>query len=257
MAQSKIEHTDDIERRGAEFVERYNNRLAVDGKAFFIKHYINIKACLGLRFVSGEFKQFGFVFQALPSGEKGFDWFVRDNSCHNWLGVYNDQPFMLSRNVELMEGPQRVVPSIVRAERFEDIEVVYRQPSLRFARGQPCFSFYSMQGISEFIEAAEKREVCIRAGRHAIAISQGSGKEIKRTSEGIDDGTDAGIDDGWQWRLFTKYSNFLSGLRINLYKLYPNIRVSPSVKPINEEWQLGFAPVDRPYTQVGHTHKLD
>lgn len=230
-----IKQPDDIECCVTELIERWENRLAVDGEAGLIKQYRELKCCLGLRYSTGEFKQFGFVFQACGSKESYFRSLTKNGESTGFCRQLN-QPFMLSQNVELMERPQKVITSIIRAERFEDSYV---------SREQPLFSFNPIFWINEVVEGSEDWKVHTFVRTFAIATGQRSSQQVKGATEGIDDRADTGIDRDWQFALFAKYRDFLSGLRIRLFDCYSDIEVHPVREHLTEGLDLGFAPVDR------------
>lgn len=231
---------DYIERRGAEFRERFENRFAVYDETRFIEHYLKVNVCFGLRCITGEFKQCGFVFQHLPRGEQHSRMVSLSHQYQTVrIGRDGEQPFMLSDNVELMESPQEVIASIIRPERFKDSYV---------GNGKPMFRFDPVQWIGEVIEAGKDRKVRLSAGKLAIACGENASEQIKSWSKGIDDGADAGIDGGWQVALFAKYRDFLAGLRIRLCDRYTRIHLLPGCKHLPEQWEFGYAPVDRPYS---------
>lgn len=130
MAELCVEQDDDRIRKAAEITERYKKRLAIRSESEFIKHYVNGELRLGLACCRGEFDKCGFTFQALRLTDGNIASFRSHDKFNTWFDHDGNQPFMLSQNVELMEGPQRTVTSLVRLERFD---------YSNFALGQPPF----------------------------------------------------------------------------------------------------------------------
>lgn len=142
---------------------------------------------------------------------------------------------MFTQNIKLMEGPQEVITSVIRAERFEDTYI---------ARRKAFFIFYPAYGINEVVDAAEKWEVRLLAGTFAVSSCESGAQQIECRPKGIDDGAHASVDHGWQWELFAKYRDFLAGPTIEIPDFYARVRLLPSVKLFDEEWELGSSPLD-------------
>lgn len=161
---------DDLHSHAREINERWQKRAAIYAKRRLIEHYVSGELYVGIRCVSGEFEQYGFVFQGSGLEERNL---ATNDKRNARIDDGGDQPFMFSKNVEFMERPQKIVPSIVWAVRFDDSN---------FTRRKPLYAFEPVFGVDEIVTASKDREMRITARRYAVVSSQRCGEEIKRTS---------------------------------------------------------------------------
>lgn len=84
---------------------------------------------------------------------------------------------MLAHDVELMEGPKKLVPSLIRFQRFDEGS---------FGRGEPFYAFETGERINEVVETAVNREVGFRIVRFAVACRERAGENVKATADRFD-----------------------------------------------------------------------
>ena len=119
---SSVEQVDDRVRKVRELVERGNNWFR-GRECGFTERYIRGELHLVGRRTMGEEADCGFlVVHPHPTSSDGNKVLAeaptRDVKSAR---VCSDaeQPLMLSQNIELMQGPQKIVPSLVRFQRFD------------------------------------------------------------------------------------------------------------------------------------------
>jgi hypothetical protein len=178
---SVVEQLDDRLRKARELVERGNKRFSY-GDPLFIDRYREGACYLGLRRAFGDERQLGFVVAAYPAGRKSLDRNTSDPE-HCWGWLYSKQPTMFAHDVELMEGPQKFVPSAIWVQRFDDLSVGSGKP-------QPLFAFETFEWIDKVMERAKNREVGFGVIRHAVARIQCAGEDIKAAADRVDVSTD-------------------------------------------------------------------
>jgi len=237
-----IEQRDDIADKILQLNQRWKNGLAVhDTNADLIENYVGGKLCLGLRCVSGIDEQYGFVFQVV-NGNTTHSIGETNSFAHHeieaWMHCASNQPLVLAQNVELMEGPKKIIPSFVWVERFDD---------RNFSGGKPLFAFDPVKWIDHVLSAGEDGEMRIAARRYAVACSKRGTKKIKGTSERSYDGAEFGMEDRGQFLFRSRYGRDLAGWRILIYRHQLHIACLPDTKPAGEDWELGFAPLDSSY----------
>ena len=225
----------DLSEYEEESVEESENRLQMyRRKTALFEQYLKVEACFGLRCVRGKFEQRGFVFERLPLGEeKDGSLPCSDDYKLGRLSGDREEPFMFTRNIKLMERPEERVASIIRAHAFEDAQFRVREP---------LFTFFPFVELTEMPVARENRKMRVAAGRCAVALRESGGKQIEGSTERIDDRPHASVENAWQVAMFSKYRDFLAGVRIDIGDA--GIRVLPGVKLGGEEWEFGFAPLD-------------
>ncbi len=233
---SIIKVSDDVSDEALERNERFKKRMAIYSQTEFVESYRDGDLGVGLRCVSGEFEQYGFVFEALRLVHS-CDFLVSSTEYHydTWFRNEFDQPFVLTQNVQLMEGPEEVITTRVGVHRFDDSA---------FPSGEPLFAFYPVHWIKEVVLGAENGEVRIVTRRHAVALGQGRGKQVKCAPEGADNRTGLGIEDGRKWLFCMRHKGLLSRLRIEIYNRGINVLSPPGMEPPREDWELGFAPIN-------------
>lgn len=88
-----------------------------------------------------------------------------------------NQSSMLAHDVELMEGPKKLVHSLIRFQRFDEGS---------FGRGEPFYAFETGERINEVVETAVNREVGFRIVRFAVARRERAGENVKATADRFD-----------------------------------------------------------------------
>lgn len=214
--------------------ERNKKRLSIYAQPDFIKDYLDGELYLGLRFVSGKFKQHGFVFQIAEVTDMELNASAKYGKAVD-RKYCRDQSFMLSQNVELMEGPQQVVTSVVWPERFNDFDVGWREP---------LFVFYSIKRIDEVVEGSENGKVMLAIRYYASPQRESGTEQVQGTPKRPDDYSDLRMDDVGQRLFDAHYRELLIGLRIRVYRNYLEAIGLPRSDTTGENWELGFAPCD-------------
>jgi hypothetical protein len=146
-----------------------------------------------------------------------------------------DKPLMLTKNIELMEGPQNVISSLVRIERFD-------RGSLPL--GKPLFAFDTCQWIDEIVEGSVNWKMRVGTRMYAVACGQSRRKQIKSAPSRIDDGSHLGANNGINRALLAGYQNLVAGIRIILHDEFIWAAPLPGRESLLEDWDLGYGPID-------------
>src|SRR5579863_6586990 len=132
---SPIEELDDRVRKARELTKHFNN-LAATKRDNFLDRYAKADINVAIRRASVGQRHRGFVFKAIPgrpfdSGTNPpSDDRVNTNTSREWQ--YGQKASMLSRNVQLVKGEQKVIPSFVWRETFDDSLIGSRKPLYLF-----------------------------------------------------------------------------------------------------------------------------
>jgi len=232
-----VEALDDARRHDGKIPQCRDNPFAVHRREInLVEDYVEGRCYLGLRCISGEFEQYGFVFQAAKAEEAaGILRIMFGNEHAVGARVKSDQPFVLPLNIETVKRPEIGVPSLVWVERFDDSFIGLREP---------LFIFYPLQWIDEVVLGPQNRKMRSVVGRYAIATGQRCGKDIEAASERVDDGTSLGVDDERKRNFLARYHHVLAGIRIGLLGGYLYARRMPGQEPSLHGFDLGYGPID-------------
>lgn len=234
-----VEQLDDRIREARELAERCNDADPVHvGR--FIDAYASGEIQLGIRCALSEKTQYGFLIGAahvrnrkgrkVPNG-------IPSHTQSRGVNLHREQSYMLSNNVEVMEGVKGFITSFVRFQRYDNVA---------FLGGEGLYEFMPfVVPISEGLMAGGNRKVSIVNKRWAVALSKGCGKNVEAASNGID--VSANLDlECERERFFLRSNNeIVRNIRWQLFDTYIHICVEPSVQPRLEGWEFGYGPVDR------------
>jgi hypothetical protein len=217
--------------------------LISDPKGRLIDEYIEGKKSIAFRNRNGSgfghSTQYGFVIAALdgracPRKPPGIS--EVHHSVNARLGTY--QTLMLPYDVQVMEKPERFVPSFVRFERFDDRSLLISKPLFSFFVIQP------MERIDHIEFASEDWKVPIAIRDYAVALDQGSGEEIEGAWQRADDRPDPSIEAERERLFLVGYNQIITRLRISLTSQAVGATLLPFVEGILEQWDLGIGPID-------------
>src|SRR6516162_9962014 len=175
--------------------------------------------------------QYGFIIKALHPGHSGKHKRplsasgVSEFQMKSRINAGADEPFVLATDVEIVEGPDGIIPSFVRLERFDD---------RLFTLGKPFFAFNALQRINHMLIGGEDRKMRIFARLHAIACGQGGSEQVERTSQRVDDCTNPSVERAWQ-RIEVGYSQLAVGIRVQLEPEFMRVIVNPTAESLPEE----------------------
>jgi hypothetical protein len=203
----------------------------------FIEKYLSGNVCVAFRRVEtslAAFEQDGFVIQRAPSG--------LDLACvsfsdiaFRYKGINDDQSFMLSQNVQLMDGVEEWVPSFVSPRSFD---------CGSFAGSDPLFYFHHFDGFQKVCGGLFDGEMGVAIGFHAVAHQNGGHKQIKRGSSGVDDSPNIALNEGVErGSEISDKQLFVSAIRIELYDRLIWAAPLPGFESIFQDWDLGYGPV--------------
>ena len=215
--------------------------LVSDPKGCFVDEYIKGKKSVAFRYRNGSehATQYGFSVTGLNNaGREGEHSVIsqRGHSVESWPG--EQQTFMLPYDVEVMEEPQRLVPSVVRFERFDGGSLFVRKPLFSFFVIDP--QYWIDHG--EFASEDWKMPIAIRS--FAVALGEGARNEIEGASQRVNDRPDPSIERQGKRLFLNSYNQIIARLRVSLTHLAIGASLSPFVEGLLEQWDLGYGPVD-------------
>ena len=152
-----------------------------------------------------------------------------------WSDLHAEQSSMFSGHVQVMEGPQKIISSEIRLERYDDRS---------FRVDKPFFAFDTVLRVNKVEPGTTKGKVRIHAWSHAVACGDGTHQEIERAPESVDVTASGDIEFSREGGLLLNYCRFLSTVRINLFHKGYEIGGDPSVQLALESWDLGYGPID-------------
>lgn len=231
-----VEQSDDICSGLREVSECADDRH-VPVVSGFAERYIKGGLYLACRGVFGKERQQGFTIGAYPDFCREDDVLGQDTGECDVRGSYFgfEQSAVLSHNVQLMESTQRIIPSRIRLQRFDDRSL---------ALGKPLYTFQSAQRIERMKVGSKNWEVCFNIPRFAIACGKGGSKHIKTAADRVKISTGFNAKLEREKILLLSYNQMVASWRISIFKDYVNISVSPSAQPLFERWELGYGPID-------------
>jgi hypothetical protein len=245
---SNIKSVDDLADSLCESGERFRDFMIRRPEGSLIERYVSGHVCIALRRVEGfggrasRSKQDGFVFQALNDPKAGYyhisalatDCAAFPDEIVN-VNISDDQPFVLAQDVQLVEGRNGAIPSLVRFECFDR--------SL-FDLGKPLFTFDACSRINHRLVGAKNWKVRFSVRILAIACCERSGKQIEGTPERVEDRANPCVVDQWKLGALTSYNRIASVLRIRLFDNLIRMRFAPIEQGVLEEWDLGYGPLN-------------
>jgi hypothetical protein len=231
-----FEHLDDRVRRAAQLAEQGNNWLRPE-KGSFVEQYRNFHLHIVARRIDVRPSYEGVLFKAGPR-EGTLKSLFSDRLLHAELSnehFHSHQPFVFAKNIELMEGIEKVIPSTVRLCCFDDRQI---------GGTEPLFAFSHQVGAHKIGGSLSKGKVTTRAWSFSVPDSQCRSEQIKTGSEAVDAGPNGCIKCGRQIANDPKAQEFLAHCRIILGHDFIRGESSPGFDFVLDEWELGIGPVD-------------
>jgi|ERR1700674_3092634 len=231
-----VEQFNDTARKASEMLKRFDDCLA-DANRSFIERYVSGKLHIGLCRASGDEAQWGFLIyrrDAVDGFESPPTLAVNpERLCTN---TDREQAAMLTHDVELMEGPQRCIPSLVRFQRFDNAT---------FAGGKPLYKFSTLIATrTKRSPAFGDRKIHIFGSRYAEAVSERCGENIKTTADGVDVRTDFDNERQREQLFLDRYYHQVLGCRVYINHVGVDVCFDPDMEPLLEGWELGYGPVN-------------
>jgi hypothetical protein len=144
---------------------------------------------------------------------------------------------MLTQNVKLMKGVQRVVPSVVWFDRFN-----------KFPRsaGQLFYKFIApIISVGEVPATVGDRKVDLVWEEYwfGLAPIDGPCKNIETAPQGVDVGSGFDVEREREGLFFAQNKYIIDGIRWYLSDDHINVAFEPELKPLLKAWKMGYGPV--------------
>lgn len=235
---SGVEPPDDLVRRVGELPQRHKNWPPI-GERSFVKAYLDgeIRFCVRPR---RDAAQWSAVFQHAPlenpmrfgvmppaSNVKGADFDV---------GVHH--PLMLSDAVKVVQGVERVIPSLVWLELLDDRAVGLGKPAYFFDDWPTTIG----TGVESFMAGGDGK-VSISWPYVAVSLGQCDGQDVQAAPNHIENCASLRIDHGVQFRHHGRLDDFVSGISISLSDSAVWISALPCNNSFSQGADLGYGPI--------------
>jgi hypothetical protein len=238
-----VEHSDDFSAALSKRAERQDDMAEGEPTSGLVESYLQGKKCIAFRraekFTLSETVQDGFTIHAFQGFRAANSHLGRsEHEVADYVGACGEQTFMLPQDVQLVQGPDGFIPSLIRLQRFD-------RGSL--ALGKPLFAFNAInpgQGINHALSGIENRKMSFRIRFFAIALCQGGGKQIKTATERIETRAEPSIECERQRGLLNSYYNIAVRLRITLADDGIGESPLPFDQALLDQWDLGYGPLD-------------
>jgi hypothetical protein len=172
-----VEQPDDRLRKVRELTQCWKDQLAVE-KLGFVERYIQKKLNLVVRRRGIPGRQHGIVFYAHPGIDSHSGRIAVRGDGEGLGGAENcDQSPVLSRNVQVVKGGKRIIPSIVRLEMFDDHLMGVRKPVYLFV--SPVFL------CKELPRAAADWKVDVFWRHCAVSLGESDGEHIQTAPNAV------------------------------------------------------------------------
>lgn len=203
----------------------------------FIEAYIDgdLKIVIRRRDIGPSYR--GIILEARPSGAKFQPLSIGFGVDEDALGDNHelDEPVVFTYNIETMESPKRIIPSIVRLQTFDD---------RIFRIREPLFTFAHFERIDKIQNVGFEGKVVVSSRSYAVAPRQGSPQHIEGTPQTINYRPDFGIDQPVPNTLVrAEFDQLLS----HLWPILGHEVICWSRSPIGdsflETFELGYGPI--------------
>jgi hypothetical protein len=231
-----IEQIYDPVRKAGELTQRWNDWFRLK-RLSPCQRYLNGEFGLAISRVGINPHQDGLVFRALIGGE-----FVGPNRAKcaaaqsemDVVGVNGEQALMLSRNVHLMEGVERVIPPLVRRESFDGRPVL---------SGKPLYVFRTR--VREHGGARGNGEGYVFYIRSAVALGERDGQDVEAAADAVYDRAGLGVDEKRERISDLVLEGMLAALRIEISHEFVGARFLPGFDASGQSFELGYGPINR------------
>jgi hypothetical protein len=235
--------SDDFVYSCGETPQHGDDVLPAQSERTLLESHLKGEKCIALRraerFLPTETVQDGFIVKIAKSLGASDCHFGRS---HNHITEHSrrcrNQPFVLSHDINFVQGPNGCIPSLVRFERFDRGS---------FALGKPLFSFFAVNSASRIdhvIEGVEDWKVSIGIRFFAIALSQAGGEQVQSASQRIERGAEPSVEGEGQRDFLDCHHDIANSIRITLSGDDVRITSLPFDQSLLDQWDLGYGPID-------------
>ena len=152
------------------------------------------------------------------------------------LRLYGQEPFVLSQNVELVDGVKYVIPSVIRFCAFD---------RGCLDGGYPLFVFEHVYGVEKLGGQLSDGKVGLAIRFFAIADQQRRHQQIECSTGGIDDGPDISVDEWIKDKIGIGHEQIpLFVGRIRLGDDFVWASPLPLDEAFLQNWDMGLGPID-------------
>ncbi len=238
-ASGQIESGDDKLRRVHEIVENSNDWFAL--QTGFIDRYVRNELHLVIRSALPDLAQYGFLVEAQRPSRDGDEIAVgglpADHGQPQGPHLDFQEPSVFPLDVELMEEPKRLVPSLIRFQRFDHLTWQIGEPLYEFRALKPAPGFENHLGLRD-------RKVMVVGLRYAVAVGERRSHNINAAAQSVDIGPGLDVERARQRSFWDRHYRVIRALRWRLFNTYFDIGPKPCTEAFRETWELGYGPLN-------------
>jgi hypothetical protein len=229
-----VEQLDD-RRRQASKIADFGNEVVAMYRSSFAERYVQANVYLAIRMAGVGSRKHGFLIKAMPFS--GGDWVgksdkadpSREHECFEQSAVFSGE-------VQIMEAAQRVIPSRIWPEIFDDNLIDL---------GKPLYLFQDETlGVSEVDWSFPDGEISTFGFREAVACCHGAGQQVETAANAMNDGASLSVYDRVKRLDIAKAVKLFAGLRIGINHQGIGFVSFPGDKTLRKLIALGYGPID-------------
>lgn len=233
---SSFKSLDDRVREAGELAQRSNDWLVRD-QISFIERYVSGDLKIAIRRVDTGRPNYGAICEARPMcGEsEALSVGLWRNHDHTRVQIDLQKPLMLSPHVELVQGEKKIVPSLVWAQCFDDLQIASRKP---------LFAFSHTLRHAEPFERVIDRKVRISTWHYAVACGECGREQVEACSDAVNRSSGPRIEGGSERPIDFELEQLFARLRVGIADKFIGWCVEPGFEFLLDRWELGTGPVN-------------
>lgn len=200
--------------------------------------YLQGKLNICFRSIDVDSRNYGVLIKSLPLGQKlqplvDVPGSNKDRSrSDNWI----KKPLVFPREVETVQGENKIIPSFVRLETFN---------SNLIGAGKPLYLFYSVvHWIRESGDVPPNWKVNTFGITYAVALGKSDSQDIKAASDAVNNDPNLGTNDKGNGLHIAKANELLAGVRISVKKEGIGVTCLPFSNSLSQNWEVGYGPIN-------------
>ena len=233
---SSFESLDDTLSQASKLTKRCNDWLVSD-RTPFVERYLRREVKIAIRRVDAGPRYYGAIFEAWPlrGSPKSLCPRLRtDDGTGQWQ-VDGEQSLVFPRYVEVVKSEEKIIPSVVRLQVFDDLPLTL---------GQPLFTFRRVHRVDEALVRSVNRKVTVGMRCLAVALSERSGEQVQASSNAVDDRSGGCVQRERERTVNLQLEQLLPHLLVRLFDQEEWGSVEPGFESLFEGWELGHGPID-------------
>lgn len=150
-------------------------------------------------------------------------------------GAQFDQPMVLAHDIEVVEIPEKFVPSLIRIQRFDFSALDIRKGIYEFAA--------LVVPAGESLSACRNRKVHMGEICYATPFCESHGEHVEGRSGGVDVSAEFDAEGARKRLLKERYYPIVCGWRWRILDTDVQVDAGPGFDPLIEGYRLGYGPI--------------